>query len=576
MVRRRLLWWMVLRAVGVTGLLAAASLARARGLKLPLAVDPFFAVAAATYAITVVWALTLRYLPGRRWLVDLHLATDALLVSALVLVTGGIESYFSSLYVLPVVAGSMVQYRRGGALVAVLAALLFAGLVAAQYTGVLGFVRPARLVVTAGALPTPRVAALIVCLNALGFIAVALLTGYLAENLRRAGEHLEAASTQIADLRALSQHVIDSLTGGLATTDHGGRILTFNRAAERIVGLPVAEARGRSVREALQLPRGLLLVLDGMAPAPGARSAHAPPARGQRTEYAFARPDGTRLDLGLTAAPLVTAAGQAGWIFSFQDLTEEKRREREAQMQKRLAAVGEMAAGIAHEIRNPLASMTGSIQILRQELALSPEQAKLMDIVLRESERLDDTIRTFLAYARPRRPEVTRFEVRRVLRDTMTLLRNSPEFSERHRVELDVQDDELWFDADESQLRQIVWNLATNAVRAMPEGGHLWLRAAPSQEASARALVLEVRDEGVGIAPDEIERVFHPFRSSFAQGTGLGLAIVHRIVSDHGGAVAVASEPGRGTTIRVTLPAQPLGPATAPSGTPDGPAADVA
>jgi two-component system sensor histidine kinase PilS (NtrC family) len=235
-----------------------------------------------------------------------------------------------------------------------------------------------------------------------------------------------------------------------------------------------------------------------------------------------------------------------------------------------------MAAGIAHEIRNPLASMTGSIQILRQELALSPEQAKLMDIVLRESERLNDTIRTFLAYARPRRPEVVRFEVRRVLRDTTTLLRNSPEFGERHRVDLDVQDDELWFDADESQFRQIVWNLATNAIRAMPDGGRLWLRATLSQETAARALVLEVRDEGTGIAPDEIERVFHPFRSSFAQGTGLGLAIVHRIVTDHGGTVAVASEPKRGTTIRVTLPAQTLAAPATPSGAPEGRAADVA
>jgi two-component system sensor histidine kinase PilS (NtrC family) len=573
-VRHRLLWWMALRAVGVTALLVAATLARVRGLKLPLAVDPFFAVAAATYAITVVWALTLRYLPGRRWLVDLHLATDALLVSALVLVTGGVESYFSTLYALPVVAASLVQYRRGGVLVAVLAALLFAGLVASQYTGVLGVVRPARLVVSPGALPAPRVAALIVGLNALGFLAVALLTGYLAENLRRAGEHLEAASTQIADLRALSQHVIDSLTGGLATTDHKGRILTFNRAAERIVGLSAADARGRSVRESLQLPRGLLLPLDGAVPPAAASAGSVTPGRGQRTEYTYTRADGVRLDLGLTAAPLVTSSGQAGWIFTFQDLTDEKRREREAQMQKRLAAVGEMAAGIAHEIRNPLASMTGSIQILRQELALSPEQAKLMDIVLRESERLNDTIRTFLAYARPRRPEVVRFEVRRALRDTTTLLRNSPEFGEGHRVELDVQDDELWFDADESQFRQIVWNLATNAIRAMPEGGRLWLRAALSQETVAPALVLEVRDEGTGIAPDEIERVFHPFRSSFAQGTGLGLAIVHRIVTDHGGTVAVASEPRRGTTIRVTLPAQAL--AAAPSGPPEGRAADVA
>jgi len=229
------------------------------------------------------------------------------------------------------------------------------------------------------------------------------------------------------------------------------------------------------VRETLQLPRGLLLLLDGGRP--GGQRREPRPGVTPRAAHGVRLREGGRHPPrpGLTAAPLVTATGQAGWIFTFQDLTEEKRREREAQMQKRLAAVGEMAAGIAHEIRNPLASMTGSIQILRQELALSPEQATLMDIVLRESERLNDTIRTFLAYARPRRPEVVRFEVRRVLRDTMTLLRNSPEFGQRHRVELDVQERRAVVRRRREPVSaRIVWNLATNASRAMPDGGRLW------------------------------------------------------------------------------------------------------
>jgi len=561
--RRRLLWLIGLRAVVVTLLLAAATMARVRGLRLPLSVDPFFALAAVTYVLTVAYAFTIPLVSERRWLVDLQLATDALLVSGLVLVTGGVTSYFSTLYTLPIVAACLVQHRRGGALVAVLSGMLYAGLVTAQYTGALGLVKPSRLVVAPGALPSQEIAWLTIGLNVFGFLAVGLLTGYLAENLRRAGEHLEQASSQIADLRALSQHVIDSLTGGLTTADPAGRVLTFNRAAERIVGLPAADARGRLAREVLQLPRGVLALIDGQGG-----------QKGQRTEYVLARPDGSRIDLGLTAAPLLTTGGPAGWIFSFQDLTEAKRQEREAQMQKRLAAVGEMAAGIAHEIRNPLASMTGSIQILRQELTLSPEQARLMDIVLRESERLNGTIHNFLSYARSKTPEPTRFEVKTVLRETATLLRNGPDLGPRHRIEVDVPDDELWFDADESQFRQVVWNLATNALRAMPDGGRVWLRATHAVTNQPRAeghavtgnapLVLEVRDEGVGIPPEEIDRVFHPFRTGFTKGTGLGLAIVHRIVSDHGGNVAVASTVGRGTTIRVTLPPQPLPGATRP------------
>lgn len=542
--RQKLLWLTGLRAACVTLLLGSAAIARVRGLPVLAPIDPFAAIAGVTYALTLLYVASLRVVVARHWLIDVQLGADALLVSALVLVTGGIESYFSSIYVLPIVAASVLRRRRGGLLVASLSAVLYASVVLTQYTGALGLVSAAQLVMTPGSMPPIRVALFTIGLNASGFIMVALLTGYLAENLRQAGEHLKWASSQIADLRALSQHVIDSLTGGLATTDPMGRVLTFNRAAERIVGCTAIEARGRTVRDVLQLPAGF---------DPTHQATPAEP-RGQRTEYVLMRRDGSRIDLGLTAAPLVTSAGRAGWIFSFQDLTDAKRREREAQMQKRLAAVGEMAAGIAHEIRNPLASMTGSIQILRQELTLSADQAELMDIVLRESERLNETIRNFLAYARPRRQPVTRFEVGRLLRDTATLLGNSPECSDRHRVEVETGAPEIWFDADESQIRQIVWNLASNAVRAMPQGGRLRMRAALRGAGPNVALELAVRDEGVGIPPDELDTVFHPFRSSFARGTGLGLAIVHRIVTDHGGQVEVSSGLGEGTEVRAIFP----------------------
>jgi two-component system sensor histidine kinase PilS (NtrC family) len=542
--RHKLLWLIGLRAACVTLLLGSAAIARVRGLPILPPVDPFAAIAGVTYALTLLYVASLRFVEIRRWLLDVQLGIDALLVSALVLVTGGIESYFSTIYVLPVVAAAVLRRRRGGLLVAASSGALYAGVVLTQYTDAFGLVSGSQLVMTPGSLPPPRVALFTVGLNASGFTMVALLTGYLAENLRQAGQHLEWASSQIADLRALSQHVIDSLTGGLATADQTGRVLTFNRAAERIVGRTATEARGRTVRDVLQLPAGVSLA----DPEPEADP------RGQRTEYVLVRPDGSRIDLGLTAAPLVTVAGRAGWIFSFQDLTDAKRREREAQRQRRLAAVGEMAAGIAHEIRNPLASMTGSIQILRQELTLSSDQAELMDIVLRESERLNETIRNFLAYARPRRQAASRFEVGRLLRDTATLLRNSPECNDRHRLEVDLGAPEIWFEADEGQIRQIVWNLASNAVRAMPEGGRLWLRAALAQDGPKRGLELAVRDEGVGIPAEELDSVFHPFRSSFDRGTGLGLAIVHRIVTDHGGEVEVSSAPGQGTEVRAFIP----------------------
>jgi two-component system sensor histidine kinase PilS (NtrC family) len=275
----------------------------------------------------------------------------------------------------------------------------------------------------------------------------------------------------------------------------------------------------------------------------------------KRYELRFRPLDGRHeLEIGLSAAHLVTPGGRAGFLFTFQDVTFIKKFERDAAVQQRLAAIGEMAAGIAHEIRNPLASMSGSIQILRQELPLSSEQEQLMDIVLRESERLNTTIRSFLAYARPHRYQIARFDVRRALNDAALLLRNSSEVKEGHEIVVDVPATELWYEADEGQIKQIVWNLATNGLRSMPDGGRLKLTGV--FEPSSDGVVLTVQDQGVGIPPEELDGLFQPFHGSFAKGSGLGLAIVHRIVSDYNGEVQVSSQPGSGTTVSVRLPAR--------------------
>jgi two-component system sensor histidine kinase PilS (NtrC family) len=223
-----------------------------------------------------------------------------------------------------------------------------------------------------------------------------------------------------------------------------------------------------------------------------------------------------------------------------------------------------MAAGIAHEIRNPLAAMSGSIQVLRQELPLSEEQAQLMDIVLRESERLNDTIRSFLAYARPQRFSVARLDIRKTLQDAALLLRNGADVRDEHMVDVDLPAEPVWFDADENQLRQIIWNLATNGLRAMPSGGRLRLAVATDQRAGTDGeVVLTVQDEGRGIPAEELDGIFQPFRSSFDRGTGLGLAIVHRIVTDYGGTIQVSSAVGTGTTMRVRFPLRPVSAAPA-------------
>lgn len=554
--RRKLLWLIAGRAAVVTVLLGSSTLIKVTSPEtLPVDIGAFFALIGITYALTVAYVLLLKTTERYRWLIDLQLAGDAIIVSAIVYLTGGINSYFSSLYTLPIIAATTVESRRGGMMVGILSGALYAGMVTAQFTGVSGFD-----LVPEAKLPAVKLALYTVGLNLSGFAAIAGLTGYLAEGLRQADIQLQRASDQIEDLQAFSRHVIDSLTSGLATTDVEGRILTFNRAAAAITGIAAGAAIGRDAVRILSLPRPFQEVF-------GAR---APRTVMPRLELSFRRPDGREIELGLSTAPLMTPRGSAGFVLTFQDVTAARKQEREAHIQQRLAAVGEMAAGIAHEIRNPLASMAGSIQILRQDLPLNPEQSQLMDIVLRESDRLNETIRSFLAYARPQRQTNARVDVGRILTDAARLLENSPELDPRHRIAVDAPDAPVWLDADESQIRQIVWNLASNGLRAMPNGGRLTLAARrgpvlaeshdePAPEAVndvvVEEVIIEVRDEGTGIAPEELDGIFQPFRAGFVRGTGLGLSIVQRIVTEYRGEIDVTSERGRGTSVRVRFPA---------------------
>jgi two-component system sensor histidine kinase PilS (NtrC family) len=559
--RRKLLWLIGGRAAVITLLLGSAILIQ---IKSPgsLPIDPFFFIIGLTYALTVVYSLALKHVERHRWIVDLQLGCDAIIVSAIVLLTGGVTSYFASLYALPIIAASAIQSWRGGMTVAVLSSLIYAGIAATQYFEASGL---PLVVPAATALPPGRVALFTVGLNVFGFFTVAALTGYLAEGLRRADAKLELASTELADLQAFSQHVIDSLTSGLTTTDMSGTVMTFNRAAEAITGFEAQQVIGQHVEDVLQFPPELKGLFESPEPedleGPASERAAARALRDAdgrrrlpRIEIGFCCADSRQIELGLSGAPLMTPRGETGFILTFQDVTESRKQDREGRVQQRLAAVGEMAAGIAHEIRNPLASMSGSIQILRQELPLTEEQGQLMDIVLRESERLNDTIRSFLAYARPQRQAMTRIDVRQVVTDTARLLENSPELHETHEIAVDVPDSAVLFQADEGQIRQIVWNLATNGLRAMPDGGRLTLSVASPEDDDGH-VALAIADEGVGIAPEELDGIFQPFRGAFARGTGLGLSIVHRIVSDYGGEVRVTSNKGEGTTVRVKFPA---------------------
>ena len=502
-------------------------------------VNPFFFLIGLTYLLSVVYLATLRHVDANPWLVDLQLTVDAGIVSAFVYVTGGIMSDFPSLYLLPIIAASTLRHRPGALLVAGVSAVFYLGIVLSQYTTLDTF--PHWAVTADSGLPAPRFAQYVLATNLFGFVALGSLAGALAERLRFTGRRLVTASETIEDLRAFNEHVINSLVSGLVTADADCRILTFNRAASAITGVHMGQVVGRHAASVLGLPSHFVNRLSTLGR-----------ARSQRGDFAVRTEDGRDIELGVTAARLSFPDGRTGYLFTFQDVTDVKRLEREAGVRQRLSAVGEMAAGIAHEIRNPLASMSGSLQVLRAELPLTGDQEQLMDIVLRESDRLNETIRSFLAYARPQRASITRFDLAQVVSDTARLLRNGADVHEHHTVDVEVPPGPVWLEFDDNQMRQVVWNLATNGLRAMNGGGRLRLAVETSDGCT---VALRVEDEGCGIDPADIDRIFQPFRSTFDRGTGLGLATVHRIVTGAKGSIHVSSRVGQGTTMRVVLPA---------------------
>jgi len=376
----------------------------------------------------------------------------------------------------------------------------------------------------------------------IAFLVVGLLSARLAERQSRSDVRLLAATQSLASLRALHERIVESIRSGVVTTDLEGRIYTFNLAAEEITGYTQETIRGKDASILFGDTRdhisASLQALDAGSTSP-------------RFETDCLTPEGLRLRLGFSIAPLVSEANEkTGLVITFQDLTQVRALEETSRRQDRLAAIGRMAASIAHEIRNPLAAMRGSIQMLRAEMDNDSSQTELMEIILRESDRLNRIITDFLSYARPRSLTQSPVNVGDLLHQTFALLRHSPEILETQAIVEELPTEQLFAEADEGQLKQVFWNLARNALQAMPEGGTL---KATLKKNSNNRLRIAFSDTGRGMSADQVEHLFEPF-SSTTGGTGLGLSIVYQIIRDHGGTINVRSREGQGTAITIELP----------------------
>jgi two-component system sensor histidine kinase PilS (NtrC family) len=393
-----------------------------------------------------------------------------------------------------------------------------------------------------GATLAPTKIIQIIAFNDVVFLVVGLLASRLSDR-HASGEQLKQTAKNLANLRVLHERIVESIRSGLVTTDLEGKIYTFNAAAAEITGHKAEEMRGKSI-----------FSLFGNIKLPIADSLEATDTGEQppRFETDCMTPEGSAVRVGYNISPLFSEDGETtGLVLTFQDLTEIRTMEENVRRKDRLAAVGRVAAGLAHEIRNPLGAMRGSIQVLQMQVPPESTQAALMEIILRESDRLNNIITNFLTYAKPRVSNFLETEVCEAISDTFTLLRHSPDIKENHVLETVLPENPVMISADSTQLKQIFWNLARNSIQSMPEGGKLKITL---QELESERIRILFEDTGCGMSAKQVERLFEPFSESKTGGTGLGLSIVYQIIRDHNGSINVRSLENQGTKITVELP----------------------
>jgi two-component system, NtrC family, sensor histidine kinase PilS len=538
---RRLKLLMLMRLVMVTTLLLVAAYVEAVSENL-LPINPLYFLIVCTYALTMIHAVALRFVARPVPLVFGQVVGDLLVTTGLVYVTGGVRTGFMLLYPISVLSGAVLLYRRAGMVLAGLATLFYAAIVWAVREG---WAPPQGL----SDVPYLSSKALVYSIFVTGVACttVALIGSYLSESLKSVGKRLEETVEQVADLEELNKLIVSSIHSGLITADTSGRVHYLNEFGAGILRQSVMDARGRTLSEVFRSR-----LLD--AAALGARTAG---RELDRLELTYVRPDGTEAALGISISPLKDAwpgTGGGGHLLIFQDLTDIKRLEQDVRTKEKLAAVGEMAAQLAHEIRNPLGAISGSAQVLMGESGISSEHERLLAIIRRESHRLSDALNQFLHQARPSGPPSGPVDLRPVIAEAVMLLRNAPEVGPAHRVEFEAEDGPLLCRADPDRITQVFWNLARNGLEAMPDGGALTVRL----QRQGGDLVLTIQDEGQGMAEAEMRRMFEPFQSQRPLGTGLGLAIVYHIVREQRGDITVHSTPAHGTEVKVRLPLVPL------------------
>lgn len=521
---------MILRVIIVTALLGSALYVQ---IFFGLTSDSLYFIIGITYLLTVFYSVLAIPFHSSRLFAFIQLLMDVVLASLLVLVTGAVDSAFVILYYVLVVSAAVTLGRFYSFSLATVAGILFISLGLAANSGLfdLSFLYPYS---------RPALNSLLyyLAVHVFALQLLAALSGYLAGMLQHTAARLRQRTADLESLRVLYENIVRSISGGIITTELEGKIIFINPAARELLQTPDYEVIGRNIRELLHyIPNGPDPILS---------------EEGWSREMTLLQGGGQQISVGVSRTLLTgTDSGQVGKLYVIQDLREIKALQAQLRMKDKMATAGEMGAAIAHEIRNPLGAISGSAQMIRKAPDLPDDQRFLMDIIVRESQRLSKILNDFLTFARQPEYSPADVDLLNVARETVALLGNSQEVTAAHQIELTANGlESLVARVDSNMVRQMIYNLAANGVKAMAGGGKLIIAL---WREGAYAL-LEVKDSGIGISADRLERLFQPFFSYTPGGIGLGMAIVYRIVQEHGGSIMVKSLPGKGTSITVALP----------------------
>ncbi|MBN2419604.1 MAG: PAS domain S-box protein [Deltaproteobacteria bacterium] len=503
---------------------------------------------ATVYFLTFIYILLFTTLKNLVRQAYIQLLTDSFFITAIIFSTGGIGSIFSFLYILNIINASIILYRRGGMIVASSCSILYGLLLDLHYYGV---IQPFG----AGWEQSSQYQAsnifYITVVNIAAFYIVAFLSSLPSEQARKSRAELKEKEEDISKLEVLNEWIISSITSGLITIDEQKKIILFNPAAEKIFGMIDKEVIGKKIPDILpQIDRYIADIPDDNNSGPSMSRNY--------IDISYRNIMGETLFLRFFMSPLlIPDTGQKGNILLFQDVTEMKDIEKEMKRVEGLALVGELAAGIAHEIRNPMASISGSIQMLKEGFDTDEVNRRLMDIILREVDRLNHLINDFLKYARPKPFELREFNLNQLITESLELLKNSGKWNKNIelKIELDSMDKII---SDPEQIRQVIWNILLNAVEAMPEKGILFIGTKTGKteihgEKGSDIIEITVRDSGEGFSEKALEQMCSPFFTTKEEGSGLGLAIVKQIVEGLKGNIYGRNSPEGGAEVTLLL-----------------------